>query len=216
MEKSFWINAWRDGQTGFHQGAVHADLLSFGDQWLGEQPRIVLVPLCGQSVDLLWLRDRGHEVYGVELAQQAVEGFFKQHNLAASRTTLGASTAWQAEGMTVLEGDIFQLDPDLLPKFDRVWDRAALVALAPEQREPYAAMLNRLCASGAQMLLNTFAYDQSMHAGPPHSVPESLVRNLFSDHQIELLREEEAISRMRGRAEGLTSWLVQTLRVTLR
>ena len=39
----------------------------------------VLVPLCGKSLDLVWLAEQGHAVIGVELA----EAFVKEQQRAA-------------------------------------------------------------------------------------------------------------------------------------
>ncbi len=38
----------------------------------------VLVPLCGKSVDLLWLVGQGCDVTGVELSEIAVRAFFAE------------------------------------------------------------------------------------------------------------------------------------------
>ena len=65
------IAGWRTGQIAFHQSSVDRSLrrhwptlgLSAGNR--------VFAPLCGKSLDLLWLRDQGLEVLGVELAAAA-------------------------------------------------------------------------------------------------------------------------------------------------
>jgi thiopurine S-methyltransferase len=75
MEADFWHERWRLGQIGFHQPDHHPAL----DRWwarLGIPPRgRVLVPLCGRSLDMVWLARHGHPVLGVELSPIAAAGF---------------------------------------------------------------------------------------------------------------------------------------------
>jgi thiopurine S-methyltransferase len=59
------------------------------------------------------------------------------------------------------------------------YDRAALVALPPDLRRPYAESLARLLPGGAKALLIAFEYPQEMKGGPPFSVEAAEVRELF-------------------------------------
>ncbi len=61
MQPEFWHERWRSGQIGFHQSAVEPQLeAAIGRARSSASGRRVFVPLCGKSLDLLWLRDRGH------------------------------------------------------------------------------------------------------------------------------------------------------------
>ena len=90
MEPQFWQNRWRNGQIGFHQPSVdrslerHWPALNLGPSSRGSAPR-VFVPLCGKSLDLLWLRDQGHVVTGVELSATALEAFCMENGIPARR-----------------------------------------------------------------------------------------------------------------------------------
>ena len=37
----------------------------------------ILVPLCGKSLDMLWLAERGFQVTGIEISELAVQDFFR-------------------------------------------------------------------------------------------------------------------------------------------
>ena len=63
--------------------------------------------------------------------------------------------------------------------FDGIWDRAALVAIDPGDREEYSATQVKLLKPGGHILLSTLSYDQAKMDGPPHSVDEALVRSLY-------------------------------------
>lgn len=47
----------------------------------------------------------------------------------------------------------------------RVWDRGALVALRPEDREDYVRVCDSVLAPGGRILLATMVYDQSAKKG---------------------------------------------------
>jgi len=145
----------------------------------------VLVPLCGMSVDLDWLMHQGHTVVGVEFVPEAVSQLERRFGPPTQVRTEGAFVAWRwGERLTVYQGDFFALGGLNLEPFDGVWDRAALVALAPNTRDAYAELLMSLVRPGGAILLRTFAYDQTAMSGPPFSVDSRLVRSLF--HEAEL------------------------------
>jgi thiopurine S-methyltransferase len=81
MQPEFWHKKWASNQIGFHLPQVNPYLQRFWpDLNLSSHAR-VLVPLCGKSLDLLWLAGRGHRVLGIELSEKAVEGFFSEQQL---------------------------------------------------------------------------------------------------------------------------------------
>lgn len=82
MQPSFWIDRWHEGRSGFHQSVVQATLPKFWPALSADSS--VLVPLCGKSLDMLWLEQQGLAVTGVELAEQAVEAFCHENELACS------------------------------------------------------------------------------------------------------------------------------------
>ena len=64
MEPAFWHERWALGQIGFHQERVHPALPAHEDVFLGAEGLSVLVPLCGKSLDLLWLLEQDLRVTG--------------------------------------------------------------------------------------------------------------------------------------------------------
>lgn len=179
MDPQFWLDKWTRGETGFHRDAVHPLLAAHGAR-LFLPGRSVFVPLCGKSRDMLWLRDRGCTVIGVELAEAAVAAFFDDNGLAAVREPAGALTVWRASGLTIYQGDVFDLGPAQLADIDCFYDRAALIALPPAIRARYAARLRSLLpASCRGGLLITLEYDGREMQGPPFTVGGEEVARLF-------------------------------------
>lgn len=204
VDQSRWEQAWAEGRTRFHKDRVHPDLQRWEQQLLGAGPARVLVPLCGKTLDLVWLVERGHEVVGVEFVHAAIEAFFEEQGRSPSRQ----GDAWADGPLTLVQADFFEL-PDL-GLFDAVWDRAALVAIDPSRREAYAAVVRSCLRPGGRLLLNAFEYDQSRMEGPPWSVPEAHVRDLFSG--IELLErvDEAGVIGIPGHETWLTgTWLYE-------
>lgn len=87
-----------------------------------------------------------------------------------------------------------------------VFDRAALIALPPELRAPYARELYTCLRSGCRGLMVTLEYPQQEKAGPPFSVPENEVRELYAtDWSVELLERRPIPSDHPGYVAGVSS-----------
>ncbi|MCA8954290.1 MAG: thiopurine S-methyltransferase [Planctomycetes bacterium] len=181
MDHDFWIDRWATQNIGFHRSEAHGALARHWPAGGGELAAAarVLVPLCGKSLDLLWLAERGFTVVGVELAERAVLDFFAENALAFERRD-GPLPAFVARDLplTIHQGDYFALE---LPPCDALYDRAALVALPPGRRPAYAAHTDSLLCAGALRLVVTFEYDQALVAGPPFAVPADEVRGYWPE-----------------------------------
>ena len=154
-DNALWLQFWRDRRTDFHQPAVNRLLAQF---WPGLNPvhgSRVFVPLCGKSLDMLWLAEQGHQVIGVELSDIAVRAFFKENQLRPARRRVGKFTLWRSGRLTILCGDYFSLTAADLGAVDIVYDRAALTALPEDIREQYVSQLQRLVPATATILLLT-------------------------------------------------------------
>ena len=181
MHHDFWHDRWQTGQIGFHQSGVHP----FLERWwpsLGVPGHSrVYVPLCGKSLDMVWLTDRGHAVVGSELSPLAIDDFFAGRQLVAMRHADRGFVHHAAGPFEIFEGDAIELTPDLTGPVGALYDRAALVALPPDMRAPYVASLAALLRRGSRGLLVAFEYPQEMKGGPPFSVGAEEVRRLFGD-----------------------------------
>ncbi len=205
MDETFWQQRWAEGRTGWHQHEVDRLLQKHWPQLgLGDDAR-VLVPLCGKSLDLAWLAQRGHRVRGVELSRLAIEDFFAGCDAVPACREQGAFSIFEARGIELYCGDAFALDELALQDVDAVYDRAALIALPPALRQRYADELYGRLPIGCIGLLITLEYDQQRREGPPFSVPESEVRALFEPRWTVTCVERRSIldAEPRFRDEGL-------------
>ena len=216
MENDFWHDRWRTAQIGFHRSSVDGNLIRhWRDLSLPKAAR-VLVPLCGKSLDLLWLRDQGHTVVGIELSDIALQAFFAENGVAARRRTLPHFDLYEAENLECYRGDLFELTPERLGKVAAVYDRASLVSWAPEQRGRYVEHLTALTGTGTQTLLVTLDYPQAEMNGPPFSVDSAEVHRLYSLHHSihQLARCDVLENEPRMRARGLSSLTEVCYRMT--
>ncbi len=179
MEKDFWLERWEKKETGFHQEDFNPHLQKFWKELRIPQGCEVFVPLCGKSLDLLWLRNAHHRVLGVEISSLAVRSFFEENGMRPAHGHIGKFEFCEAEGIGILCGDFFDLEEEDLARVGAVYDRASLIALPPEMRERYAEHLAKILPVGTRILLIALEYDQSEMSGPPFSVSEEEVEALF-------------------------------------
>lgn len=178
MQKHFWQQRWQENQIGFHEGRVNRHLENFWPRLDFNSQETVFVPLCGKAVDLVWLRQRGHHVIGVELSERACQDFFAEQGLAPEINQVGAFTRYAHEGLEILCGDFFDLKREHLHGATLFYDRAALIALPADMRPRYCEHLSGLMGDQSQGLLVTLDYPPGDFSGPPFAVAESELRTL--------------------------------------
>ncbi|MCH2163934.1 MAG: thiopurine S-methyltransferase [Marinovum sp.] len=180
MDEAFWQARWSEGRIGFHEPAPNSFLTAYFDT-LGLSPGDhVFVPLCGKTRDIDWLLERGHRVSGIEFNREAVEAVFVRLGVTPEITADGDLTKFSASALTLWHGDFFKLTQDNLGSVNAVYDRAALVALPTDLRDAYAKSVPRLTNAAPQLLIS-FDYDQSQMSGPPFSVPEGTIREVYDE-----------------------------------
>lgn len=207
MDHGFWHERWTVNQIGFHQGSSNRFLEQY---WPGLQLATgsrVLVPLCGKSLDLLWLRDQGHRVTGIELSPLAVEAFFAEHALTPAVRQETGYSRWSAENIELYCADLFTLSQVTLGHFEACYDRAALIALPAPMRRQYAQHLRKLLPPRTPGLLVTLEYPPAEMNGPPFAVTGDELQQLFgSDSQLRQLESSDTLPENPSfRDRGLTT-----------
>jgi thiopurine S-methyltransferase len=214
VEASFWHQRWENDKIGFHLGQVNPYLVHYwSDLGLHAGSRI-FVPLCGKSLDMLWLAEQGHDVIGVEISPIAVRAFFEENRLKPTVNQQGAFEIWSVDQITILLGDYFELQPAQLGEVEAVYDRASLVALPQEMRPDYVEHLNALCNAVPRLLI-TLDYDQSRMGGPPFAVSNEEVQELYQDRSSLVLLESSDIlaDNVRFREQGLDRLIESVWRI---
>ncbi|UOA10216.1 thiopurine S-methyltransferase [Methylobacter sp. S3L5C] len=194
MNTEFWLEIWEKNKIGFHQQEINSHLKSYW-QHLNATPNCrVLVPLCGKTSDMLWLCGQGHRVLGVEISPLAVRDFFTENSLNPEIVQQDNFYCWEADGLVILQGDFFNINSDQVQDIACVFDRASLVALPVELRQQYVQHLKSILPDNVKTLLVTFDYEQKEMNGPPFSVSENEIRDLYQDnHEIILLCKQDVL-----------------------
>lgn len=209
MEADFWLDRWQKNEIGFHLSEANPALVKHLPALDPEKGDRIFLPLCGKTLDIGWLLAQGYHVAGAELSELAIQQLFDELGVAPDVTNVGSLKRYSAPGIDIFVGDIFDLTTDILGPVDRVYDRAALVALPDAMRRKYAAHMRVLTREVDQLLI-TFEYDQSKMPGPPFSVPAEEVRALYAGHyEIDLLSTEDIPGGIKGiTAASQQAWLL--------
>lgn len=172
------------------------------------------VPLCGKSLDLLYLVKRGHCVEGLEGAEKALAEFTQEHGMTRKEVPIELSlpddlksefslfefTGEVAEppskvtevpegskiditpgSLRIWKGNLFRLKdvPDF-PRYNFWFDRGSFIAIDPATRGEYVALVHKLLAPGAKMLLLSFQYKKEEMQGPPNTLSYEEVVEFFT------------------------------------
>jgi thiopurine S-methyltransferase len=200
MEKSFWLKKWEENEIGFHYQDFN-DLLTAHIGKFNLKNSNIFVPLCGKSLDLIYLSQLGKQVIGVELSEKAIKSFFAENKLGFETRSDGPFKRYSCKELKIdiFQGDFFELNPDNIGKVDFIYDRASMIALPLDMRISYSKVIGNIAHKNCQILLITTEYDYPELIGPPFSVTEAEVRDLYSNNfEITVLeRLEKGIENQR-------------------
>ena len=209
MQPDFWLECWQSNKLGFHLDEVHP-LLVLALQRLALPGGRVFVPLCGKSTDLLYLSEYA-EVVGNELSAIACHDFFVDNKLSHSEIPADGFNCFQANNISILQGDFFTLTKALLGDVSWVYDRAALIALPAQMRQLYAAHLTKLLPPGGRIVLITLEYPEHEKQGPPFTVLQNELYQLFPDAEVELITTSDITGKGFAKRRFATSYLTEKL-----
>jgi len=218
MQPEFWHKKWASNQIGFHLPQVNPYLQRHWPELAIPARARVLVPLCGKSLDLLWLAGQGHRVLGIELSQTAVENFFSEQQLAPEVSDAGAFKVYRAGAIELWCGDFFALTARDVADCAALYDRAALIALPPPMRERYGAHLQQILPAELRGLLITLDYDQAQLPGPPFAVEDDEVQRSWGCFwRLHMLQEQDVLGESwKFLRAGVTRLVERVYRISAR
>ena len=192
MNPEFWHKRWQEKRIGFNQSAVNPLLVNYFDQLDLSTGSRIFVPLCGKSIDMVWLAAQGYDVVGVELVETAVQAFFAEQNIQpivsqhVENPDIKCYQGQLVDGdeqrtITLWAADIFALTSTDLGTIDAIYDKAALIALPADMRPDYSEQIRKVSDNAPQLLI-TLNYDQSKKDGPPFSINHEQVQQYYGSH----------------------------------
>lgn len=152
----FWDARFRDGVTPWDAGGVPPRLA----RWLRGRPAArVLVPGCGSGYEVRMLAEQGHDVLGIDFADEAIE---------SARRALGrfANLVRKADFFSLREG-----------QFDVVYERALLCALPRSRWPDWARRMAELIRPGGELV--GFFYLDDNERGPPFGTSKEQLQALL-------------------------------------
>ena len=176
-----WLDRWKKGTTGWHRSDINPQLLENINQLAKTRPQKIFVPLCGASLDMKYLINQEFHVVGVELSPLAIDLFFKENKIEHKVSKVEDFDLYQGKNIDIYCGDFFRLKKNYLNGASCVYDRAALIALNPDLQKKYVRHLKDILPNSSKILLLTMFYPQNEMEGPPYSVGDGSVEDLFSD-----------------------------------
>lgn len=190
MSKQDWRDSWRRNEIAFHQTEGNALLRRFWSGLALPEGAAILVPLCGKSLDLLWLAAQGHAVMGVELSPIAINAFFQESGLTPVRSKEGRFTVWRSGCIAILGGDFFDLTARHVADIAVVYDRSSLTALPEARRRDYAAHMIRILPAASRTLLLTTESPEGDTPPPPYLIDEEVSDLYGSAYEVSLIHGE--------------------------
>lgn len=196
----FWQEGWDKGFTGFHQGEYNPAMEEFF-QDIDLYGKVVLVPLCGKTLDMLYLADKGAKVIGVEVVKEPVEDFFRENEMPKVIEQDGIyKCAYKKGEIIIYNKDFFQLED--LGHIDYLYDRASNVALPPQmRRENYYPTIKRLINESTKTLLLTMDHDGPQDFGPPFAISKNETNEFYPG--LKLNKEVSSKSMDRFKEAGI-------------
>jgi thiopurine S-methyltransferase len=206
MDHEFWLERWKTQDIGFHQPQFDPALDKFWSRLAVPAGARAFVPLCGKSLDMVWLAQQGHAVVGAELSEQAVDEFFAERGIVPDVRREGDFVVKSSGPYEIWVGDFFAMPEAAVAGVAAVYDRAALVALPAGMQRQYAEKLKTLLPR-VPILLITVDYDQRQMDGPPFATSPRTVDTLFSDRyeRVELTSQDVLAGHPRFQQRGLTA-----------
>ncbi len=191
-DKDFWNSRYVEKNTGWDLGLVSPPLIWMVESgWLPPGSK-VLIPGAGRCYEGIYLAGLGYSVTAVDFAPEAARE--ARENAEKSGVSI-----------SVLERDLFLMDPNIYGTFDILFEQTCFCAIDPERRTQYKEMAERMIRKGGELLGLFYAHGRE--GGPPWTTTEEEIRGLFGEsfvfsecaitpHSVESRKGEELMVRL--------------------
>ena len=153
-----WLEFWENNEINWHSDDVTQELVEYLGLLKLEPGDKVFFPLCGKSVDMIYLLNEGFSVIGVELSEIGIKQFFLENGLDFTMTQVGEFDLYSANNIEIYCGDFFSLTYKHLSNVKAVFDRKSLIALDRNLRQKYVKHLNDIISMGVRILSVSYTH----------------------------------------------------------
>ncbi len=147
----------------------------------------------------------------MECSDRAAKDFFEENALNYKHAAKDQHGLYQSSDLAsiieIFQGDFFALQKEILDDVTDIFDRASLVALPEDMRKLYVDKITEIQKPQTRTLLVTLTFDPAEMNGPPFSVTEEEVNDLYSENfSIQKLLFKNVIDEETGlKNRGLTA-----------
>jgi SAM-dependent methyltransferase len=160
LNKSYWDERYRTGQTGWDIGYVSPQLKKYFDSLTNKKLRI-LIPGGGNSYEAVYLLEQGfQDVTVVDISEVVCQQLTKKYT---------------PQGLKVVCGDFFDHGGGGL--YDLIVEQTFFCALPPSLRENYMTKMRELLAENGQLV--GLLFNRSFEGGPPFGGSADEYQSLF-------------------------------------
>ena len=109
MNKEYWHQKWQSQDIGFNQVQPNKLMMRYFSLLKLTLGSRIFVPLCGKSIDMLWLANQGYRVVGVECSPLACDTFFKENKIPVTKRPMEDFILYSSDDITIFCGDFIRL-----------------------------------------------------------------------------------------------------------
>lgn len=178
----YWCDRWDNNDVNsFNQQEPNQFLTKHLPTFNLQSGQTCIVPLCGISIDMIYLASLKIKVIGIEISETAVKSFFNKHQIPYTiLSTPNNHTIYCSENINIIISDIFKITKDdFITKSSLWYDRGGYIALPLYLRPDYANKMHELCQFDTKVLLITSVHDGDQD-NPAFSITEAEIQNHFN------------------------------------
>jgi SAM-dependent methyltransferase len=158
LDKNYWDERYRTGQTGWDIGYVSPALKAFFDT-LNDLNQRILIPGGGNSYEAVYLLEQGFkDVTVVDISEVVCKQLTEKH---------------AAKGLKVVCGDFFEHQQ----QYDLIVEQTFFCALHPSLREHYMVKMGELLLTNGQLV--GLLFNRHFEVGPPFGGSVEEYQTLF-------------------------------------
>lgn len=188
IEFKRWLDDWRADSTPWAgedaDRALFKHYSELSGRVRGSAWKRAFVPLCGHSGAVRFLHAQGLEVTALDYVPEALARLAESlRDLGVQSVATRGPVVFCGKRLDLVLADIFAYESG--EQFDLVYDRAALVAVAPERRKAYAAKITELLAPEGTILLDAREMSPPELSEAPYPISREEVAELFPGFRLE-------------------------------
>ena len=158
LDKNYWDERYRTGQTGWDIGYVSPALKAYFDT-LNDLNQRILIPGGGNSYEAVYLLEQGFkDVTVVDISEVVCEQLIEKH---------------AAKGLKVVCGDFFEHQQ----QYDLIVEQTFFCALHPSLRKRYVEKMGELLLTKGQLM--GLLFNRRFEGGPPFGGSVEEYQTLF-------------------------------------